>query len=103
MAAPNDVRLATSVDLSAIHELLAGTGLPTDDLGALMIDGLVSDHDGRFAGVVGLEGYAKWAASVTGSQRTNKASGLGRRLVERMELRARQRDTAIGAVDANNC
>jgi amino-acid N-acetyltransferase len=89
VAIAHSIRRATQADRLVIPELLASAGLPIDDLHASTIDWLVAAHDGQLGGVVGLERYGQ--AALLRSLAVNdqiRGSGLGKRLVERMELHA---------------
>lgn len=89
MAAAN-IRPAAATESVAIRELLASAGLPVDDLDTSTIEWWVADREGELAGVVGLErhGQAGLLRSLAVNDRI-RGGGLGRRLVERIELHAR--------------
>lgn len=89
MEASHDIRPAAATDRPAIRELLASAGLPTDDLDRSIIEWRVAEREGRLDGVVGLErhGQTGLLRSLAVDSRS-RGNGLGKRLVESMELHA---------------
>lgn len=88
--ATSNIRPGAEIEWVAMRELLASAGLPIDDLDTSAIEWLVADREGQLAGVIGLERYGQ--AGLLRSLVVNdriRGGGLGRRLVERMELHAR--------------
>lgn len=89
-----DIRPATARDLPSAIELLRGADLPTEDLAAEHI-ALVAEGEAGLLGVIGLEifGDVGLLRSLVVSPLA-RGEGVGRSLVEALELLARQRGIA---------
>ncbi len=88
-----DLRPPTTNEHGQIRRLLADASLPTQDLETAAIDFIVAaDSDGRIVGVVGVEvfeGGGLLRSLVV--QPACRGTGLGERLVQAAEARARDR------------
>jgi len=91
MTGPVHIRAATGSDLSIAIEMLGLAGLPTRDLSIRHL-ALVAESEAGIVGVVGLEtfGDVGLLRSLIVSPNA-RGSGIGRLLVESLELSARKR------------
>ena len=100
-AAEVRIRGATAADIPGLEELIAPfveanrlLHRTSDELGELLENGFVAEHDGRIVGFAALEVYSKKMAEIRSLavDSSQQRSGIGRKLVTACVERARQQN-----------
>jgi N-acetylglutamate synthase-like GNAT family acetyltransferase/protein-tyrosine-phosphatase len=91
---PASVRPARKEDLAAVRQFLGEAGLPDAGVEEWLPQFIVAEHQGRIVGVAGLELYGPSALLRSVAVRAEyRGGGLGRALVDRLLIGARERGT----------